>query len=127
MSVIYDVTGIFADLSNLPGGKNECRRVLLGRSKSFAGPFSKVLGNSVIELISATGNKGKRIYENRFWGDPGFIHLCYDMRGMDELKEFCEKKDFPLPLTVRRAMMATALIWVKQPATSLILRILTVP
>jgi catechol 2,3-dioxygenase-like lactoylglutathione lyase family enzyme len=94
-SVIYDVTGRFDDLSTLPGGNIECRRVLLGRSKPFAGPFSKVLGNSVIELISATGNKGKRIYENRFWGDPGFIHLCYDMRGMDELKEFCRKKGFP--------------------------------
>ena len=94
-SVIYDVTGRFDDLSALPGGNNECRRVLLGRSKPFAGPFSKVLGNSVIELISATGSKGKRIYENRFWGDPGFIHLCYDMRGMDELKEFCRKKGFP--------------------------------
>ena len=90
--VIYDATGKFNDLSDLPGGNNECRRVLLGRSKSFAGPFSKVLGNSVIELVSATGTKGKRIFENRFWGDPGFIHLCYDMRGMDELKKFCEQK-----------------------------------
>ncbi len=93
--VIYDATGVFDDLSDLPGGRKKCRRVLLGRSKPFAGPFSKVLGNSVMELISVTGQKGKRIYENRFWGDPGFIHLCYDMRGMDELKTFCEKKGFP--------------------------------
>jgi catechol 2,3-dioxygenase-like lactoylglutathione lyase family enzyme len=93
--VIYDVTGKFDDLLNLPGGNSECRRVLLGRSRSFAGPFSKLLGNSVIELISTTGNKGKRIFENRFWGDPGFIHLCFDMRGMDELKKFCLQKGFP--------------------------------
>jgi catechol 2,3-dioxygenase-like lactoylglutathione lyase family enzyme len=93
--VIYDTTGIFDDLSDLPGGNKECRRVLLGRSKSFAGPFSKVLGKSVIELISATGKKGKRIFENRLWGDPGFIHLCYDMRGMDELRIFCRMKGFP--------------------------------
>jgi len=93
--VIYDSIGIFPDLANLPGGNNECRRVLLKRSKSFAGPFSKVLGESVIELISATGKPGKKIYENRFWGDPGFIHLCYDMRGMDELKNFCDSKGFP--------------------------------
>ncbi len=93
--VIYDITGIFPDLSNLPGGTNEFRRVLLKRSKSFAGPFSKVLGQSLIELISSTGKPGKKIYEGRFWGDPGFIHLCYDMRGMDELKAFCESKGFP--------------------------------
>jgi catechol 2,3-dioxygenase-like lactoylglutathione lyase family enzyme len=101
--VIYDSTGKFDDLSDLPGGNIECRRVLLGRSESFAGPFSKVLGNSVIELISATGKKGKRIYENRLWGDPGFIHLCYDMRGMDELKKFCEKKGYPFTVDSKKS------------------------
>jgi catechol 2,3-dioxygenase-like lactoylglutathione lyase family enzyme len=101
--VIYDATGKFNDLSNLPGGNNECRRVLLGRSESFAGPFSKVLGNSVIELISNTGGKGRRIYENRFWGDPGFIHLCYDKRGMDELKKFCEEKGYPFTVDSKKS------------------------
>jgi catechol 2,3-dioxygenase-like lactoylglutathione lyase family enzyme len=93
--VVYDKTGIFHDLVDLPGGTNEFRRVLLKRSAPFAGPFSKMLGQSVIELISATGKPGKKIYEGRFWGDPGFIHLCYDMRGMDELKSFCESKGYP--------------------------------
>jgi catechol 2,3-dioxygenase-like lactoylglutathione lyase family enzyme len=101
--VIYDATGKFNDLSGLPGGNNECRRVLLGRSKSFAGPFSKVLGNSVIELVSVTGTKGKRIFENRFWGDPGFIHLCYDMRGMDELKKYCEQKGYPFTVDSKKS------------------------
>lgn len=93
--VVYDETAIFDDLKNLPGGMAECRRVLLRRSEPFAGPFSKVLGNSEIELISTVGSPGKKIYEDRFWGDPGFIHLCYDMRGMDELKSYCKKKGFP--------------------------------
>lgn len=99
--VIYDKTGIFDDLSSLPGGDREYRRVLLGRSRSFAGPFSRLLGKSVIELLSATGKKGKRIYENRFWGDPGFIHLCFDMRGMEELKQFCVRKGFPFTVDSR--------------------------
>jgi len=93
--VVYDTTGIFPDLADIPGGKNECRRVLLKRSKSFAGPFSKLFGQSVIELLSTPGKPGKRIYEGRFWGDPGFIHLCYDMHGMDELKNFCNSLGFP--------------------------------
>jgi catechol 2,3-dioxygenase-like lactoylglutathione lyase family enzyme len=101
--VIYDTTGVFGDLAGLPGAEKECRRVLLGRIKPFRGPFSKILGNSVIELISATGSKGKRIYSNRFWGDPGFIHLCYDMRGMDELKTFCEKKGFPFTVDSKQS------------------------
>jgi catechol 2,3-dioxygenase-like lactoylglutathione lyase family enzyme len=101
--VIYDTTGIFPDLAHLPGGNIECRRVLLKRSKPFSGPFSKVLGQSAIELISATGKPGKKIYENRFWGDPGFIHLCYDMRGMDELKIFCEGKGFPFTVDSKKS------------------------
>jgi catechol 2,3-dioxygenase-like lactoylglutathione lyase family enzyme len=101
--VIYDTTGIFSDLSGLPGGENEFRRLLLRRSVPFSGPFSKVLGNSVIELISATMNPGKKIYENRFWGDPGFIHLCYDIRGMDELKSFCKSKGFPFMVDSKKS------------------------
>jgi catechol 2,3-dioxygenase-like lactoylglutathione lyase family enzyme len=101
--VIYDKTGIFTDLANLPGGKTGCRRVLLKRSESFAGPFSRVLGQSIIELISATGIQGKKIYEGRFWGDPGFIHLCYDMRGMDQLKIFCETKGFPFTVDSKKS------------------------
>ena len=101
--VIYDTTGVFQDLADLPGGKNEFRRVLLKRSKPFTGPFSKVLGQSVIELISATGKPGKKIYEGRLWGDPGFIHLCYDMRGMDELKSFCESKGFPFTVDTKKS------------------------
>lgn len=100
--VVYDKTGIFPDLTGLQGGDQECRRVLLRRSESFAGPFSKVLGDSVIELIS-TGNPGKKTYENRFWGDPGFIHLCYDMRGMDELRSFCETKGFPFTVDSKKS------------------------
>ena len=93
--VVYDKTGVFSDISELPGGENECRRVLLKRSVPFSGPFSKMLGNSMIELVKTTEKTGKRIYENRFWGDPGFIHLCYDMRGMDNLRKTCENKGFP--------------------------------
>jgi catechol 2,3-dioxygenase-like lactoylglutathione lyase family enzyme len=101
--VVYDSTGIFSDLTTLPGGDVECRRVLLRRSESFAGPFSKVLGQSLIELISVPSGPGKRIYENRFWGDPGFIHICYDIRGMDELKEFCKIKGFPFTVDSKQS------------------------
>lgn len=101
--VVYDKTGVFSDLASIPGGKNECRRVLLKRSKSFAGPFSKVLGNSVIELVSTGSVMGKKIYDNRFWGDPGFIHLCYDIRGMDQLKKFSESKGFPFTVDSKKS------------------------
>jgi catechol 2,3-dioxygenase-like lactoylglutathione lyase family enzyme len=101
--VIYDTTGIFSDLSDLPGGNSECRRVLLRRSEPFTGAFSKILGQSELELICTTGIKGKMIYEGRMWGDPGFIHLCYDMNGMDNLRSFCESKGFPFTVDTKKS------------------------
>lgn len=100
--ITYDKTGIFPDLASLPGGKTECRRVLLRRSESFRGAFSKVLGQSVIELISAS-KPGKRIFEGRLWGDPGFIHLCYDINGMDQLRSFCASKGFPFTVDSKKS------------------------
>jgi catechol 2,3-dioxygenase-like lactoylglutathione lyase family enzyme len=93
--VIYDQTDSFPDLAGVPGGSNKFRRVLLKRSKEFSGYFSRIFGQSVIELISSPGNPGKKIFTGRFWGDPGFIHLCYDIWGMDELRDYCSSAGFP--------------------------------
>ena len=92
--VTYDSTGVFPDFAGIPGGENVFRRVLLRRSKPVKGPFSRILGNSEIELISA-GEPGKKIYKDRLWGDPGFIHLCFDIGYMDNLKSYCKEKGFP--------------------------------
>jgi catechol 2,3-dioxygenase-like lactoylglutathione lyase family enzyme len=93
--VVYDVTGTFDDLSSLPGGSGTFRRVLLSPAKPFHGGFSPIFGQSTIELLQATDRKGTKIYEGRLWGDPGFIHICYDISGMDNLRQYCEKAGFP--------------------------------
>ena len=33
--------------------------------------------------------------ENRYWGDPGYIHLCFDVRNMDCIKEAAEALGHP--------------------------------
>jgi catechol 2,3-dioxygenase-like lactoylglutathione lyase family enzyme len=93
--LVYDITGVFADLSPLPGGSGTFRRVLLKRSLPFSGPFSKIFGQSYIELVTALDRSPQKIYKDRYWGDPGFIHLCYDIQGMARLREYCETKGFP--------------------------------
>ncbi|HEX2967891.1 MAG TPA: VOC family protein [Bacteroidales bacterium] len=100
--VVYDKTGVFSDFAGIPGGDAECRRVLLRQSKKFSGPFSKVFGDSLIELVNTPGKTGKKTYSGRFWGDPGFIHLCYDMQGMDQLKDYCENKGFPFTVDSKK-------------------------
>ncbi len=93
--IIYDITGTFPDLTNIPGNDEPVRRVLLANSKPFIGPFSKLFGQSMMELVCSTGKPGKKIYEGRYWGDPGFIHICFDIRGIDHLKARCSEKGFP--------------------------------
>lgn len=93
-TVVYDETGNFEDLKGLPGGDGKFRRVLLRHSKPRTGSFSKLLGSSEMELIQAVDRKPAKIFENRFWGDLGFIHLCYDIKGMDALREECRSKGF---------------------------------
>jgi catechol 2,3-dioxygenase-like lactoylglutathione lyase family enzyme len=101
--VVYDTTGVFNDLKNLPGGERKFRRVLLRRSKPFSGPFSRLMGKSEIELFSSGNKNERKIYEGRFWGDPGFIHLCYDIREMDNLRDFCAEKGFPFTVDSKKS------------------------
>ena len=93
--VIYDKEQIFDDFSLFPGGYFKLRRVLLKHSRQRKGAFCQLYGPSIIELIKVSGRKPKRIYENRYWGDLGFIHLCFDIVGMNELHEECKEKGFP--------------------------------
>ncbi len=94
--VVYDKTDKFDDLNALEGGNGKFRRILLRHKKeSRKGAFSRMLGQSEIELIEAKDRKGKKIFENRLWGDLGYIHLCFDVNRMSELKEFCQSKGFP--------------------------------
>jgi catechol 2,3-dioxygenase-like lactoylglutathione lyase family enzyme len=93
--IVYDDTKIFSDLKNLNGGEEIVRRVLLRHPEKRKGPFSELLGSSEIELIQAINRTDCRpIFENRYWGDWGFIHLCFDVQGMDSLKKTCAEHHF---------------------------------
>ena len=93
--VIYDKTGVFDDLKSIPGGDGTYRRVLLGHAKDRTGGFSRLFGDSQIELIQAQSRKPNKIFENRYWGDLGFIHVCFDIRNMHALTKECKEKGFP--------------------------------
>lgn len=95
-STEYDVTENHIDFSQLPGGNGKFRRVLLTHPESRKGPFARLLGPTEIELIQSIDRVDcKKIFENRFWGDWGFIHLCFDVQGMNLLQKECETKGFP--------------------------------
>ena len=94
--IISDEIGVFDDLKKLNSGETKFRRVLLTHNKERKGPFSKLLGSSQIELIQSLERTDcKKIFKDRYWGDWGFIHLCFDIQGMDSLMEECKAKGFP--------------------------------
>lgn len=93
--VIYDKEGRFDDLAALPGGNEKMRRILLKHPAIRKGPFAKLFGPTQIELIVVKSREAKSIFEGRIWGDLGFIHLCFDIQGMDVLRNECESAGFP--------------------------------
>jgi uncharacterized glyoxalase superfamily protein PhnB/catechol 2,3-dioxygenase-like lactoylglutathione lyase family enzyme len=100
--IVYDKTGNFKDFKGIPGGDKKFRRVLLRHSDIKSGAFSPFFGESVIELVQVLDRENPRdIYEGRIWGDPGFIHLCFDINGMDVFRE--KVKNMGHPFTVDSA------------------------
>lgn len=102
--VVADTTDAFADLTGIPGGGGRFRRVILTHSKPREGAFSRVLGGSYIELVQALDRTPRKLFEGRFWGDLGFIHLCYDINGMDELRARCAEKGHPFTVDSATAL-----------------------
>lgn len=102
--VVYDKTGTFKDFSGVPGGEKTFRRVLLKHSDVKQGAFSPFFGQSVIELVQAIDYQPRDIYQGRIWGDPGFIHLCFDINGMDEFREKAKKMGYPFTVDSAKAM-----------------------
>jgi len=92
--VIADKTGVFKDLEGLQSGNQSYRRILLTHSLPRQGNFSHLFGHSSIELIQALDREPRKLYEGRFWGDPGFIQICFDVRNMNALKAKCESMGF---------------------------------
>ncbi len=102
--VLFDEENTFDDWAGIPGCKNTYRRVILAHKDTRNGAFSPLLGSSQIELVEVQDRNPRNIFENRIWGDPGFIHLCFDINGMDSLREEVKEKGFPFTVDTALAM-----------------------
>jgi hypothetical protein len=83
--VIYDKTANFSDWNELPSGDQRFRRVLLSQSNQPGGGFARVTGKTYIELVQALERSPTYIFEDRIWGDTGFAHIGFDVKGMKAL------------------------------------------
>jgi len=86
--VVYDVVSGMENPSFIRA-EGKYRRVLLQHSQPRQGPFSRLFGDSEIELIQALDRTPFKIFQDRMWGDVGFIHLCFDIVGMAALRGRC--------------------------------------
>lgn len=85
--VLYDETDQFPDFSET----HTCRRIGLRKSQGNVGAFSNLLGHIDIELVQVLTRKPKKIFKDRYWGDLGFIHICFDVNDMDALQNKCSE------------------------------------
>lgn len=93
-TILSDTIGKFSEHNPMPGADKNCRRVIL-KAPQRKGAFVALFGESTIELVQALEHTPRKIYEGRYWGDPGFIQICFDVTNMKNLGEFCAGKGHP--------------------------------
>ena len=97
-TVVYDKTGEFPDLALMQGGEGRFRRVLLTHDGPRQGAFAELYGHSSIELVQALDRTPVKLFEGRYWGDPGFIQICFDVTDMRGLGKACEHAGYPFTI-----------------------------
>lgn len=94
-TVVFEEESTFEDLKSVPGGEKKIKRCLLIHSKSRVGAFSPLLGESRVELVQVIDRTPEKIFKDRLWGDLGYIHLCFDVLDMSEIKTKTESLGQP--------------------------------
>lgn len=88
--VCYDHRSRFAEFGGAEG-----RRVILQAPQPMGGAFSRLLGAVEVELFQLDSGAGRKIYEGRYWGDMGYIHVCFDVNDMKALEARCNAQGSP--------------------------------
>lgn len=80
------------EISDWDGNQISVSRSLFSMRGKNPGAFGALLCHAQIELVQVLGREPKKIFQNRYWGDLGFIHCCFN--GLDELKSQAQSKGF---------------------------------
>ncbi|AYB33691.1 MULTISPECIES: VOC family protein [Chryseolinea] len=99
--VLYDGQKKFEDFEGVPGGENEFRRVILRSNKNRMGAFCRLLGETELELVEVKNRAPQKIFHDRYWGDLGYIHICFDINGMEQLADRCQQANFSFTVDSR--------------------------
>lgn len=100
---LSDSAQVATDFAGLPGGERFVRRVLLERTDVGRGAFGQLLGGTEVELVEVREKPVNKIYQDRYWGDLGFIHVCFDVSGMTQLANHCNEMGHPFTVDSRNS------------------------
>jgi catechol 2,3-dioxygenase-like lactoylglutathione lyase family enzyme len=79
----------------LIGEDQQIRRVRLRMPQPQQGGFSPLLGSSELVLLQSLKREPVKIFADRYWGDLGYIHVCFDTRHIGALMDECAAKGYP--------------------------------
>ena len=91
---ILGISDLLFDKVETDSKGKKYRKVGLYKKATGKGAFNNLLGSIEIELVQLLNDEPKIIFENKFWGDCGFIHLCLDVLNMNDLKIHVEKHGY---------------------------------
>tara|TARA_R110002051_G_scaffold91370_2_gene160729 strand:+ start:49215 stop:50258 length:1044 start_codon:yes stop_codon:yes gene_type:complete len=75
--------------------KGKFKRVVISQERKSFGGFGDLLGPTQLELIQVLDRTPVKIFENRLWGDLGYIHLCFDVSGMSAIRKKGQQNNYP--------------------------------
>ncbi|MEQ9303632.1 MAG: hypothetical protein RJQ14_06905, partial [Marinoscillum sp.] len=72
-----------------------CDIVKMNSANRSRGRMGMYFGDNELILIERLDQSGSKIYQDRFWGDPGFIHLCFDVYNLPGWVTYFHHEGFP--------------------------------
>lgn len=95
VSIVDKVPSRQEDFKALSGECDDFARLKLTPTTPAKGGFSPLLGPTEVELIKNHSREGRPVYRDRFWGDLGYIHACFDVSGMSALRSKAQRLGYP--------------------------------
>lgn len=77
------------------GTEHYLRSVRLRMPVAPQGGFSQWLGSSEITLLQCLERTPNKIFADRYWGDLGYIHVCFDTKHIGALMKECAANGYP--------------------------------
>jgi catechol 2,3-dioxygenase-like lactoylglutathione lyase family enzyme len=107
--IFHQAAGTASDWKGLPlAGNSYGRSILMSPPGPQPGAFGKLLGSYQLELIQPQPALPGHLFKNRLWGDLGYIHLCFDIKGYEAHTQACQQSGYPLTIDSGDFMMGDA-------------------